>query len=116
MRSVCMFYIVDHMQTPAVGDLELAVLLTVARLGDDAYGASIRRALSERTGRDHSIGAVYTTLVRIEKKGLVTSYVSEPTPVRGGRAKRCFHVTSLGARTLRHARDVKAALWQGIPV
>lgn len=111
-----MFYIIDYMELPSVGDLELAVLLTIARLGDGAYGAAIRRALSERTGRDHSIGAVYTTLLRIEQKGLVTSAMSESTPVRGGRAKRCFQVTSLGARTLRHARDVNTALWKGIPV
>src|SRR5215207_4394353 len=103
LRSAHMFYIIDDMEIPSVGDLELAVLLTVARLGDEAYGASIRRALSERTGRDHSVGAVYTTLLRLEQKGLAKSSVSEPTPVRGGRAKRCFQLTSLGARTLRHA-------------
>src|SRR5215211_2388643 len=106
LRSAYMFYIIDYMKIPSIGDLELAVLLTVARLGDDAYGASVRRALSERTGRDHSVGAVYTTLQRIEEKGLVTSSLSEPTAVRGGRSKRSFRLTNLGSRVLQHARSV----------
>jgi DNA-binding PadR family transcriptional regulator len=89
----------------APGGLELAALLAVARLAGDAYGASVRRELSERAGHEYSVGAVYTTLDRLEAKGLVRSWRSEPTPVRGGRAKRCFSVTAAGQRALRAARD-----------
>jgi PadR family transcriptional regulator, regulatory protein PadR len=103
------------MSLPSIGELELAVLLTVARLEHDAYGANIRRDLSVRTGREHAIGAVYTTLQRIESKGLVESQMSEPTAVRGGRSKRCFQVTRLGARVLHQARTARTALWKDIP-
>ncbi len=103
------------MELPTIGELELAVLLTVARLDGEAYGVSIRRELAARTGRDHALGAVYTTLQRIENKGLVVSSMSEPTAVRGGRAKRCFRVTSLGSRVIQHAHTVNRALWKGIP-
>lgn len=110
-----MFYIMMHMNPPSIGTLELAVLLSIVRLGDDAYGASLRRSLGEQTGRDHSVGAIYTTLVRLEGKGLVTSHVMDPTPVRGGRSKRCYRITALGSATLRHAREVSATLWKGVP-
>jgi DNA-binding PadR family transcriptional regulator len=104
------------MRPPSLGELELAALLTVARLGDDAYGASIRRDLSERSHRDHSVGAIYTTLQRLEDKGLITSSMSEPLAVRGGRARRCYRVTAAGERALNHERDVRAALWKGVPI
>ncbi|MEP7002371.1 MAG: PadR family transcriptional regulator [bacterium] len=103
------------MTLPSVGELELAVMLTIARLGANAYGASIRRTLLERTGRDHAVGTVFTTLQRIEAKGLVVSSISEPTAVRGGRAKRCFQLTRLGAQVMQDARQVNAALWKGVP-
>ena len=98
-----------------MGELELAALLCVARLGDGAYGASVRRGLSERAGRDYSVGAVYTTLQRLEDKGLIASGMSEPTAVRGGRAKRCFRLTADGVRALAHEREMRAALWKGVP-
>jgi DNA-binding PadR family transcriptional regulator len=104
------------MKPVSIGELELAALLTVARLGVDAYGASIRRDLSERSRRDHSVGAIYTTLQRLEDKGLITSMMSEPTAVRGGRARRCYRVTGAGERALHRERDVRTALWKGVPV
>jgi DNA-binding PadR family transcriptional regulator len=97
-----------------LGDFELAVLLAVARLGRDAYGASVRRDLSARARRDYSVGAVYTTLQRLEDKRLLESWMSEATALRGGRAKRCFKLTAAGLRTLKHAREVTAALWSGL--
>jgi DNA-binding PadR family transcriptional regulator len=103
------------MTLPTVGELELAVLLTVARLAGEAYGASVRRELVARTGRDHALGAIYTTLQRIENKGLVVSSMSEPAAVRGGRARRCFRITALGSRVIRDAHNVRSALWKGIP-
>ena len=97
----------------SVGEFELAVLLCVSLLGDAAYGASVRRAVSQRLNRDCSVGAVYTTLQRLESKGLVESWVSDPTPVRGGRAKRCFAVTAAGNRAIRDAQATLRRLWSG---
>jgi PadR family transcriptional regulator PadR len=96
------------------GGLELVALLAVARLSDDAYGLEVRRELLERTGRDYSIGAVYTTLQRLEDKGFLKSYSSEPLPVRGGRSRRHFTLTSAGQRALREAERNAAALWSGV--
>lgn len=100
--------------TPTLGTLELAALLAVARLGDDAYGLAVRRDLAERTTRDHSVGAVYTTLQRLEDKGLLTSHSSDPLPVRGGRSRRHFTITGAGARALREAERNAAAMWAGV--
>ena len=102
------------MSAPSLGPLELAVLLAVARLGDDAYGLAVRRDVSERTGHDYSVGAVYTTLQRLEEKGLVSSWTTAPLPVRGGRARRQFQVTATGARALDDARRVAASVWAGV--
>ncbi|MEO8335525.1 MAG: helix-turn-helix transcriptional regulator [bacterium] len=102
------------MPPATVGALELAALLTVARLADDAYGLAVRRDLAERTGRDHSVGAVYTTLQRLEDKGLLKSRTSEPLPVRGGRSRRHYTITGAGARAIREAERHAAALWAGM--
>jgi DNA-binding PadR family transcriptional regulator len=102
------------MSAPALGPLELTVLLAVARLGDDAYGLAVRRDVSARTGHDYSVGAVYTTLQRLEDKALVASRTSAPLPVRGGRARRHFHVTAAGARALREAERRAASVWDGL--
>ena len=100
--------------TPSIGRLELAALLSVARLGDDAYGLAIRRDLSDRTGRDYSVGAVYTTLQRLEDKGLLKSRSGEPLPVRGGRSRRHFTLTATGKRALHAAQREAAAVWAGV--
>lgn len=102
------------MPTLTLGSLELAALLAVARLGDDAYGLAVRRDLTERTGRDYSIGAVYTTLQRLEDKGVLKSRTGEPLPFRGGRSRRHYAITGAGARALRDAERNAAALWAGI--
>ena len=85
------------------------------RLGASAYGASIRRDLSERAKRDYAIGTIYTTMQRLEEKRLVVSAMSEPVAIRGGRAKRCFRVTAAGDAVVRRERRATAAKWQGIP-
>lgn len=108
-----MFYKIVLM-TPTLGSFELAALLAVARLGDDAYGLAVRRDLAERTGRDHSVGAVYTTLQRLEDKGLLTSHASAPLPVRGGRSRRHYTITGAGARALHEAERNAAAMWAGV--
>ena len=102
------------MSTPALGSLELSVLLAVARLDDDAYGLAVRRDLAERIGRTLSIGAVYTTLQRLEDKGLLVSRTGAPLPVRGGRARRHFTVTGVGRRAIRAAERQAASLWAGV--
>lgn len=93
------------------GSLSLVVLATVARLGDDAYGLAIRRAVCERMRHDYSVGAIYTTLTRLESKGLLGARQTEPLPVRGGRSRRQFHLTSAGVAALRAARERESAQW-----
>jgi DNA-binding PadR family transcriptional regulator len=99
------------MNGPTLGNLELTVLLTVARLGDDAYGLAVRRDVSARVRRDYSVGAIYTTLQRLEDKGFITSHASEPVAKRGGRSRRQFRVTAAGRRALERARRVTASVW-----
>ena len=94
--------------------LELATLLTVARLGADAYGAAVRRQLSEIEGRDYSVGAVYTTLQRLEDKGFLISRASEPRSERGGRSRRYFALTRDGAAECRAARSRHERMWNGV--
>ena len=103
------------MATPSrLGGFELAALLSVARLGRDAYGLAIRRDLSERMGRPYSVGAIYTTLQRLEAKGLLKSHTTDPLPVRGGRSRRHFTITGAGSRALKVAERDAAALWAGV--
>jgi DNA-binding PadR family transcriptional regulator len=97
-----------------LGTLELAALLAVARLGDGAYGLAVRHDLSERAGRDYSVGAIYTTLQRLEDKGFLTSRASDPLPVRGGRSRRHFSLTGAGARAIRDAERKAVSLWAGV--
>lgn len=98
-----------------LGEFELIVLLALLRLGDDAYGVPIARVIEEGTRREVAIGSVYAALERLEQKGLVSSSLGEPTPERGGRAKRYFRVTKAGLQQVRKARKALVALWQGLP-
>lgn len=102
------------MADSTLGTLELTVLLAVARLRDDAYGLAVRRDVSERTGHDYSVGAIYTTLERLGDKGLISSRMSEPTARRGGRARRQFTLTAAGRRAITHAERVASSLWAGM--
>jgi DNA-binding PadR family transcriptional regulator len=88
------YHIVDNM----VGEFEYLILSAAVRLGDDAYGAAIRHEVEEATKRRCSIGALYTTLDRLQNKGLVETWMGEATPRRGGRAKRMVRVTKKGAQ------------------
>jgi DNA-binding PadR family transcriptional regulator len=74
----------------------------------------VRTEVSRRLERDCALGAIYTTLQRLEEKGFVRSWTSSPTPVRGGRSKRCYKVTAVGARALATAREARERLWKGI--
>ena len=81
---------------PNLGELEQLILLAILRLRDDAYGVTIRAELADRTGRTVAPGAMYTALERLEIKGLIASRMGDPTPQRGGRAKRHVRVTAAG--------------------
>ena len=83
-----------------LGSLEYIILLALLRLDGRAHGMMVRREIEERTGRNVSIGAVYATLERLETKGYVSSSIGEPTPERGGRAKRLFRLQAAGRRAL----------------
>ena len=97
-----------------LGEFEQLVLLALVRLGPDAYGATVRREIEEHAGREVSISAVYTTLERLEQKGLVRSRIGEPTPERGGRRRRHFELLPLGARALKMAYKAFAGMTAGI--
>ena len=99
-----------------LGEFEQMVLLAVARLQGEGYGVSLRSEIEERTGRDVSVGSVYSTLDRLESKGLVSSREGDPTPVRGGRAKRLFRIQPAGERALAETRAMMDALWEGVEV
>ena len=97
-----------------LGEFEQIVLLAMARAGDDAYAVSIHDEILQTTGRSVSIPAVYVTLSRLEKKGLVTSWMGEPSPTRGGRAKRYFKLSDKGRAALETSRTVLDQLWDGL--
>src|SRR4029450_10470633 len=81
-----------------LGEFEYLLLSAAARLGEDAYGAAIRREIEAATKRRCAVGALYTTLDRLEAKGLVTTWMGDPTPQRGGRPKRMVRVTAKGVQ------------------
>ena len=114
MRVPHLFYKMTLMPRSGLGTLELAALLAVVRLGDEAYGLAVRQDLAERTGRELSVGAVYTTLQRLEEKGLLRSRASAPLPVRGGRSRRHYTLTGAGARAIRDAERHAESIWTGI--
>ena len=99
-----------------LGELELMVLLALVRLGDDAYGVPISKELLDLAGREVALGSIYAALDRLEHKRFVTSLLGDPTPERGGRAKRYFRVTPAGLRTVRMTRTALTNLWSGIPL
>lgn len=97
-----------------LGSLEHIVLLAVMRLGEEAYGITVRDEIDNTTGRDLSVGAVYATLVRLETKGFIKSSAGEPTAERGGRAKRYFRVTADGKLALRNTQDMIQKMSAGL--
>ena len=99
-----------------LGEMELMVLLAVVRLGDDAYGVPISHELINLAGREVALGSIYAALERLQRKAFVTSSLGNPTPERGGRAKRYFRVTKAGLRALSMTRAALTSLWSGIPV
>jgi PadR family transcriptional regulator PadR len=104
------------MSREALGNFELMVLLAILRVGEDAYGVPIGRELEESSGKDVLLGSVYAALDRLEAKGLISSRVGDPTPERGGRAKKYFKVTAKGLRDVRDTQRTLVRLWRGLVI
>ena len=99
---------------PILGDFEQITMLAVLRLDDDAYGVTIREEIERETSRELTVGAIYKTLGRLERKGYVSSRVGAPTPQRGGRRKKLYRVEPPGIRALRQSVDDLRRLTRGL--
>ena len=99
-----------------LSEFEMLMLLALLRLGDDAYGVSVRREIEERTGKTVAVGAVYTALDRMQRRGYVSSFAGEATPKRGGRAKRHYRVEAEGERALERTFDALSAMAEDLPI
>jgi PadR family transcriptional regulator len=108
-----MIHIEDYYAS-VLGEFEQLVLLALLRLGNGAYGASIRREIRDRTKRDVPIGSVYVTLARLERKEMVVSYVGLPSKERGGRRRKHYLMNEPGQRALGRAYRALKAMAVGI--
>jgi DNA-binding PadR family transcriptional regulator len=99
-----------------LGDFEEVILLVAGILDDEAYALKITEEFKHQTGREVSIGAVHSTLDRLEQKGFVKSALGEATAIRGGKRKRIFTITALGKRVLKDAMDFRMSLWKQYPL
>ena len=97
-----------------LGEFEQLVLLAVVRLADGAYGVPIRREIEKRTDRKVTVGALYSTLDRLEAKGYLSSWFADPTAERGGRSRRYFRIEPLGTEALALAKDMFDRMWKGV--
>ena len=98
-----------------MGEFEEILLLLVGILNEEAYAMHIEEEYAEQTGKSTSIGAVHSTLSRLEKKGFLTSQMGAPTATRGGRRKRIYKVTALGDSVLQETRSLRMTLWNQYP-
>jgi DNA-binding PadR family transcriptional regulator len=105
----------EDMPRHLLTDFELMILLATLRLGDQAYGVQIAREIERTGGRNVLLGAAYAALDRLETNGYVASTLGDPTPARGGRAKRFFRVTPRGVKAVKDTQRALIALWRGIP-
>ena len=104
------------MTAETIGKFEMELLLTVWSLGDRAYGVSIADRLRDRTGASPTIGKLYSTLDRLDRKGFLDHRMGEPTKERGGRRKKYFKVTGAGQTVAAAAFNRMAALAKGLPL
>jgi DNA-binding PadR family transcriptional regulator len=102
------------MPAPFLAEFELYVMLAIARLGDEAYGARVRQHIEERTGRPVSIGALYTTLARLEAKGFLTLRTLASEPAHRGRTRRYCRLTPRGTHALRHSATMLSRMMDGL--
>jgi len=98
-----------------LGEFEYLLITAAATLGENAYGAAMREAIMQATGRGCSIGALYTTLDRLEAKGLVRTWMAEGTPQRGGRSRRMVRVTAAGKAAARSFYDTIISITDQAP-
>jgi len=103
------------MKETRLGEFEEVILLLTGILGEEAYAYKLAEEFESQTGRAVSIGAVHSTLTRLEDKGFLSSEMGKPTAARGGRRKRIYTITALGQRVLSDAREFKMALWRQFP-
>lgn len=99
-----------------LGEFEQLILFALLRLGEEAYGVTVRDEIEARTGRDISAGAVYTALERLESRGFVSSWFGEPTAARGGRRKRHYRIEPAGLRALGRAYDGLQSMARGVRI
>jgi PadR family transcriptional regulator PadR len=99
---------------PPINETEQYVLLALARLGDDAYGVTIRREITRRSGAEVSIAAVYAALSRLEERRLTEAWLSDPVSKRGGRARKHFRLTPEGVEALTASRRAMDRMWEGL--
>jgi DNA-binding PadR family transcriptional regulator len=109
--SICALPMTDVVN---LGEFEHMVLLAIMRLGDDAYAVPVREEIVRCTGRDVSRGSIYITLDRLETKGYLRSRLADPTPERGGRAKRYYVLRPRAIDALKESRRALVALWRGL--
>jgi DNA-binding PadR family transcriptional regulator len=102
--------------TSTLGEFEQVVLLAILRLGDDAYAVAVQNEILRCTRRDVSRGSIYITLDRLETKGYLKSRLADPTPERGGRAKRYFQITAKGVKEVRDAQRMLTNMWRNLSV
>jgi PadR family transcriptional regulator len=115
LTAVYFFYIVYEMaKRDYLGEFEHIVVLALLRLGDRAYGVTVRQEIEVRIAREVSIGAIYATLDRLEVKGYVKSRLGDPTPDRGGRSKRFFEVTAKGVAAANRTHQTLLSMAQGL--
>jgi len=98
-----------------LGTFEQAVLLAILRLGPEAYGRAILHQVQTSLRRNVSAGSVYTTLDRLEARGLIASTLAEGTPARGGRPRRYYKIAAAGIRALDEAHEAIITLWKSVP-
>ncbi len=95
---------------------DLLVLVAMARLGDDAYGVTIRQEIADCAGRRMSLAAIYAALDRFERRGLAEPWLSAPLPERGGRARRQYRLSAKGRDLVRREREIALRMWRGVPL
>jgi PadR family transcriptional regulator PadR len=103
------------MKKSSLGSFEEFVLLSVAVIGEEAYGVTIKQELTERLNKSISVSALQTALRRLEDKGFLISKFGEATAVRGGKRKRYFKITAFGIKTLKETQELRMEMWQAIP-
>ena len=97
-----------------LGEFEQVVLLALGRLGEEAYGTRIRSEIADRAAREVTIGSLYSALDRMERKGYVSSRLGDPTPERGGKAKRYYRLEIPGLHALNRQREILDRLWEDL--